>query len=173
MTTQDGGQFQKIFLNPGELILSESPVIVTTVLGSCLAITLFAGNAGLSSICHAVLPSGGDKNPGKYVDQSLKYMIAFFKEHRIRRSELEVKVFGGADMFPVFGGKEGQSRTIGSQNVAKARECLVAAGLKTAAVDVGGTLGRKLIFHSVNGNVFVKRIKREQFAENSSRLDRK
>ena len=159
-----GPHIEKVFLNPGELLLTEKPVAVTTVLGSCVAVTCVARDREIGAICHAVLPSGPGNTPGKYIDQSFKRMIAFFRENQIKRRDITIKVFGGSDMFTAVNPAK-NLQTIGAQNVRKIFACLKEAGLEAAATDVGGTLGRKLIFLSYTGEVFIKKIKREQFAD--------
>ena len=46
-------------LKPGELLICREPHEVTTVLGSCVSITMFNARLGLAAICHAMLPSPG------------------------------------------------------------------------------------------------------------------
>jgi chemotaxis protein CheD len=135
---------EKIFLNPGELLLTKRPVAVTTVLGSCIAVTFVARGGELAAICHAVLPSGTESTPGKYIDHSLRGMIDFFRDNGIKRREITIKVFGGSDMFAAVN-PAANIQTIGAQNIRKVFTCLKEAGLETAATDVGGTFGRKLI----------------------------
>jgi chemotaxis protein CheD len=70
------------------------------------------------------------------------------------RRDLEVKVFGGASMRrPVPNHK-----SVGSQNVEVALQLLNQAGFSPRTTDTGGTSGRKLLFYSSTGEVFVKRI---------------
>jgi chemotaxis protein CheD len=166
---------EKLYLNPAELVLAESPALVTTVLGSCVAVTFYYRHLAYGTICHAVLPSGKEEGPGKYVDQSIAYMLDFFRRKKIRPHELVAKVFGGADMFAQLN-TDKVSRTIGSQNIQAALESLKTAGIEPAVIEVGGQLGRKLIFHTASGEIFMKRIHKEhlrtaelQLAENRKR----
>jgi chemotaxis protein CheD len=45
-----------IFLKPGALYISEKPAIVSTILGSCIAVTIFNKRLKVGGICHALLP---------------------------------------------------------------------------------------------------------------------
>ena len=47
---------QKIFLQPGEVVISTAPQNVWTVLGSCISIVLYSRRLKVSAICHAKLP---------------------------------------------------------------------------------------------------------------------
>ncbi|MGE4560374.1 MAG: chemotaxis protein CheD [Desulfobulbus sp.] len=150
-----------LYLNPSEIVVAEGPATVTTVLGSCVAVTLFSPRTHLGSICHAVLPSGQDMEPGKYVDQSVLYMLSFFREKQVTLKELVAKVFGGADMFPQMPGIR-DNRTIGAQNIQAALTTLEQVGINPAVIEVSGQLGRKLVFFSDTGDVYVKRVQKDQ-----------
>ena len=52
-----------VYLHPGQLVASGDHVIVTTVLGSCVAVCLFDENAGVGGVNHFVLPAGAEKSP--------------------------------------------------------------------------------------------------------------
>ena len=158
--TGNGEPLPKIYLKPGELLVAEDPVKVLTVLGSCISVTMYAARTGVSAICHAMLPTDSGSDNFKFVDSSLQHMLEYFKQHRITRGEIQVKLFGGADMFCLTdpGSKE---RSVGAQNINMAQKCLRAAGFNPTVSDVGGDQGRKLIFHSDTGVVLLKRLPRQ------------
>ena len=154
-----------IYLKPGEMHLSATPSIVVTVLGSCLSITMFHRRAGLGAICHGLLPACiGEKSCNrdcadgfKFVDCSIKRMLKRFDACNIRRREIEIKCFGGADMFGVRPEIAGIV-SVGRQNIAAAQTLLESEGLVLHAIDVGGLMGRKLIFYTHTGEVLLKRL---------------
>ncbi|MBM9614928.1 chemotaxis protein CheD [Desulfobulbus rhabdoformis] len=150
-----------IYLNPSEIVIAEGPAKVTTVLGSCVSVTFFSPKTRLAAICHAVLPNGMEKEPGKFVNQSIGYMIDFFQEKKVRHDELVAKVFGGADMFPLMRGSHALG-TIGAQNIQAALTTLELSEIPPAVVEVGGQQGRKLVFYTETGDVFIKRVPKEQ-----------
>lgn len=147
----------KIYLKPGELVISEEPVMVTTVLGSCVSVTMFNPRMSAAAICHGMLPYGGKSKNFKFVDTALHYMIHYFNTLAIDKKEIEVKVFGGADMFH---SAESNTRnlTVGWQNIRAATSLLEQHGMVTTASDVGGKRGRKLIFATDTGTVYLKRL---------------
>jgi chemotaxis protein CheD len=120
-----------------------------------------AGKAG--AICHAMLPekhteySEEDTDLFKYVDSSVRYMHEHFRPPYVPPSEIEVKVFGGGDMFRMdfSAGRE----TVGKKNIKAAFSSLEILGYKVMAHDTGGIFGRKLYFYSFEGKVFIKNIK--------------
>lgn len=155
----------QIYLNPGEIVVAEGPVVVTTVLGSCVAVTLYSPQTRYSAICHGVLPSGSgsSKEPGRYVDQAIRYMLNFFRLREVANSQLAVKIFGGADMFSRTT-ELGVRQTIGRKNVEAALAELQLVGLRPQVTEVGGSLGRKLVFRAHTGEVFLKKVQKEQLS---------
>lgn len=159
-----------VYLKPGELCISGRPVVVTTVLGSCVSVTLFHRASGLAAICHALQPRCPRDNPCqntcrdryRYAACVIDEMGKRMAQTGIRLKELEVKLFGGAS---VLGRCDGlvTANSIGQQNVAAAMEALIRAGMTLKVADVGGCFGRKLIFHTASGEVLLKRIQNISF----------
>ncbi|MBJ6723142.1 chemotaxis protein CheD [Geomesophilobacter sediminis] len=150
-----------VFLKPGELYFSAQPAVVSTLLGSCVAVTMFSRRKRIGAICHALLPScrgeercgERDELGGKYVECCVPMMLQELETRGVTRREIEAKVFGGADMFSVsVGGRAG----VGTQNADIALKLLQEAGIRVVSQDLGGTSGRKLFFHTHTGEVFLK-----------------
>jgi hypothetical protein len=66
-----------IYLHPGQMCCCERPSRVETVLGSCVAVTMWNARLQIGCICHAVLPLNESRNhePLKYVDSSIHSML--------------------------------------------------------------------------------------------------
>jgi chemotaxis protein CheD len=157
-----------LYLKPGEMHYTEHPTMITTVLGSCLSVTMFNRRRSLAAICHGLLPAcngkkkcTGDCRDGlKYVECSIRRMARLFEQFGVTRKEIEVKFFGGADMFTSDIKKPGLI-SVGRQNVIAAKQTLASEGLILLTSDVGGPLGRKIVFYTDTGDVFLKRLKQE------------
>ena len=80
-----------------------------------------------------------------------------FKKIGSKTEELEVKLFGGAEMI-TNGGKKAQVIQVGRMNVEMAMKKLKGLGLELKSYDIGGTLGRRLFFDTSSGEVWVKRL---------------
>ena len=148
---------EKIYLKPGELVVTGEPVMITTVLGSCISVTMFHPKTGTAAICHGMLPNGDGSDNLKYVDTSFRYMMRYFYQLKIARKEIQVKIFGGADMFS-SSSQSVRNLTVGWQNISAANRCLKEYGLIPKASDVGGKKGRKLIFKTDTGIVYIKKL---------------
>lgn len=147
-----------IYLKPGELYVGERQTTVTTVLGSCISVTMFHPERHIGAICHALLPQ--EKEQGeelRYVDASILKMLECFARYGICRTDIEVKLFGGSEV--LFAGRyKIRGITVGRQNIEVAMKVIEAEQLRLVASDLGGTQGRKIIFHTHTGEIFLKRL---------------
>ena len=152
-------------LQPGELYLARGPAILRTILGSCVGVTFFSARLGAGALCHGVLPRcppgwpppASPSEGHRYVDFSIRYLAQQFDSLGASRRELEVKLFGGADVLPV-----GESRyarpTVGKMNCGVALEVLAEEGFTVSASDLGGSRGRRIHFHTGTGEVLLYRL---------------
>ena len=147
-----------IFLEPGGLYISGEPSIVSTILGSCVSVTIYSRRLMIGGICHALLPKRQTSTGTfRYVDSAISYMLRRFEMMGIRKNEMEVKVLGGAD---VFERTDGHAKSVGRQNRETALEIIKNENLNLSVSDVGGNLGRKIYFYTDTGRVLLKRINR-------------
>ncbi len=147
-----------IYLKPGELYLGDQPTVVTTVLGSCVSLVFFHPARRLGAICHALLPTNKqEENSFRYVDSAFDWMLKQFQSRDIPLNQIQVKLFGGADVLECY---EGKCRvvTIGQQNIRRALEIVKDHGLLVQVSDLGGTYGRKLFFFTHTGEVLLKKV---------------
>ncbi|MDM8535507.1 chemotaxis protein CheD [Desulfobacterales bacterium HSG17] len=177
---EDAKEFSIVFLRPGELFFSAKstlPMKVTTVLGSCISVILYNPRLKMSAMCHAVMPlcekrnrcefeAGLVKNmkcpfnfsePSRYVNCALNNMIGQFRRWNISPDETKVRLFGGADMFD-YGPGPIRNLSVGSQNIEMAKRIIGAEKMKIAKADVGGLVGRKIVFFPKTGRVLLKRL---------------
>ena len=152
-------------LQPGELFLSRGPAILRTILGSCVGVTFWSAWLGAGALCHGVLPrcpkvwplGSGPSEGHRYVDFSIRYLAQQFDALGASRRELEVKLFGGADVLPVAGSRQNRP-TVGALNCRAAIEVLAEEGFTVSASDLGGVRGRRIHFHTGTGEVLLYRL---------------
>jgi chemotaxis protein CheD len=84
-------------------------------------------------------------------------MIVLFEQAGAKPRDVEVKCFGGADLFSKKIEKPG-TVSVGRQNVMTAEKVLAHEGFRIAKQDVGGLRGRKLYFYTHTGEVLLKRL---------------
>jgi len=155
----------QVHLSSGQLIVTREAKIVVTVLGSCVAVTMFHRPSGLAAICHAMLatPAGagpiraGDPVRFRYVTEAVPAMLGAYRRAGIDPQTIEVKVFGGGN---VIGENHATDpHWIGEANVAAARRLLEAADLAVVAENTGGRCGSKILFNTATGAVLHKHLR--------------
>ena len=146
------------YLYPCTIFVHREEHVVSTVLGSCVAVCLRDPGMALGGINHYMLPLwNGDGLPTpKYGNIAIEKLIRRMLDLGCVRDRLVAKIFGGAN---VIGTGEGVY-TVGARNIAIARERLAQEGIPIIAADVGGELGRKVIYNTRTGVALVSRLQR-------------
>ncbi|HIJ78094.1 MAG: chemotaxis protein CheD [Desulfobulbaceae bacterium] len=153
-----------VILGPGELFVARKPTIITTILGSCVAVCLYCPQHRIGAMCHGVLPRFGkqfENDSFRFVVSSIRHMVEVMangKKH-CPNSGLVAKVFGGAEVLG-FSRKSSKKGSIGVQNIEAARNSLKDLSVSIKVEEVGGVNGRKLFFYSHSGEVYMKPIPR-------------
>ena len=147
----------KFYLHPGQLFASRESHVVTTILGSCVAVCLWEPEAKIGGINHYILPnfSGDGEASARFGDVSIKELLARLTTMGCDRRRLKAKLFGGACVLEAFRERKNH---LGGQNIRTARELLEAEAIPVVGEDVGGHKGRKLIFLTDDGSAWVKEL---------------
>jgi len=166
------------FMRPADICFAEKPTLIRTVLGSCVTITMFHKNSGAAAACHPTLPVCRHEDscrPArcrykfKYVECVIPEMIKWFLKLGVQPDELEIKLFGGANLFSRHNAN-GRVIHVGNMNVSMARQKIDELQIKIKSFDVGGTRGRKLFFDTSSGDVWVKRFAIENASQDERAL---
>ncbi|SKA82820.1 chemotaxis protein CheD [Desulfobaculum bizertense] len=145
-------------LGIGEICVSSLPLAVSTVLGSCVAVTMFCPVTRTGGLFHALLPERAphgklhDAEPCRFVDEGIRELLRQMERSGADMPRLVCKIFGGANaVFEEF-------YAVGMRNVDMARQVLAEEHRSVQSEDVGGTRGRKLFFITHTGEVFTKKL---------------
>jgi chemotaxis protein CheD len=141
-----------VYLHPGQIYTASRSSLVSTVLGSCVAVCLWDPVVRVGGMNHFLLPTG--KGP-RYGNDAMTQLLEAMAVHGASASRLVAKVFGGACVIPGF---TGSRKAIGVQNVDAAIQFLAARSIALRGEQTGGRRGRKLLFHTGTGQAFVKDI---------------
>ncbi|ULA66068.1 MAG: putative chemoreceptor glutamine deamidase CheD 3 [Nitrospira sp.] len=149
----------EVFLRPGEFHFGHANTRIKTILGSCVAITMWHPVLRIGGMCHYLLPArekevSGELD-GRYGMEALQLFVREMARRATAVQEYEVKIFGGGNMFPSFG-KKGPALEIGARNIELAREAIEKLGVTPVAQHVGDIGHRHVIFDVWSGNVWVK-----------------
>lgn len=151
-----------VVLQPGDYYFGEAPTRIRTLLGSCIAITLWHPRLGHGGMVHCLLPSRGSDSgalelSGRFVDEGIRWLLREAVRSGIDPGQCQYKLFGGSNMFAAFGLGHGRRISIGEANAAKASETMERLGLVIQVKEIGGSVHRSLVFDLANGNVWVRR----------------
>ena len=147
---------------PGEYFLSETPMVVYTVLGSCISVCLRDPVAGVGGMNHFMLaaPRGnGDSDSwaesGRYGSYAMEMLINGILARGGNRRRLESKVFGGGKIYD-------GSMDVGAKNAAWAFDYLEQEGMSPVKADVGDVCPRKVYYFTDSGKVLLKKLDQVQ-----------
>ncbi|MDH4027739.1 MAG: chemotaxis protein CheD [Nitrospirota bacterium] len=146
------------FLYPGTLFAKKGEYTVTTILGSCVSVCLLDTVLKIGGINHYMLPLwNGEGLPSpKYGNIAISKLIENMLSLGSRKSNLKAKVFGGGEVLLSSGG----ILNISVRNIELAWEMLRDEGIPVMSSDVGGNLGRKLIFNTESGTVLLRKVQK-------------
>lgn len=151
-----GPEWEMIYLLPGKLYASNRPAAITTILGSCVAVCLWDSIKGVGGMNHYLLPDQiGLEQPGRFGDVAVKLLVEKVLGLGALKRNLQSKLFGGACLLNPTRSRHGETH-LGMKNVNIAKKLLNQAGIPVILEEVGGSSGRKLIFHSMDGSAWVK-----------------
>lgn len=155
-------------LSPGDLFVTTDPLWVTTLLGSCVAVTMFSRRLHLAAICHGMLPGPReetksdchDPNRFRFLSYAIPAMVDRFRSCGLKVREIEVKMFGGGNVLQT-GSDDSIGTSVGAVNVAAARLLLRHARMNILSENVGGDRGSKIAFNTQTGEVLHKHLSAE------------
>lgn len=154
--------YSQFFLYPSNLLAPTTPHLVTTVLGSCVAVCLWDPIIRIGGINHFMLPlwNGDGLASPKYGNIAIKKLIEQMIANGSRKISLQAKVFGGGEVIET----SISHFKIGERNVAIALELLAEENIPIKSSSLGGKLGRKIIYNTFTSEVHHKFIEKTVFA---------
>lgn len=131
--------------------------LVAYALGSCVAICLYDAQRRVAGMAHVLLPACGKaenrENPFKFADSGLDALIESMERSGARRSRMQAKLAGGAEMFGTLYAK---GEGVGRKNSDAARPALGRMSIPVVSMDIGADYGRTIIFSAETGLLKVR-----------------
>jgi chemotaxis receptor (MCP) glutamine deamidase CheD len=136
----------------GEVVASATPLLLQTVLGSCVAVCLRDPVAHIGGMNHILLPGScaGDDRPSRCGVQAMELLINAIMNKGGDRRRLVAKVFGAGNVVAGL-----QSPTIGEQNAAFIRRFLATERIPLIAQRLGGIRPVQVNFRTDTGKTTV------------------
>lgn len=166
---------QKIFNNlyqrdvtvimPGEFYAAKDNELISTLLGSCIAVCLYDLKSGVGGMNHFLLPeyAGRKENGGngqglyssaRYGVSAMEHLILEMQLQGADRTSLHAKVFGGGHVLSIGHSPNG----VGERNIRFIREYLKTEKIKVVSEDTGGDFSRKILFNTEDYSVRLSKI---------------
>lgn len=145
---------------PGEFFVSSEPMIVYTVLGSCISACIRDPVADVGGMNHFMLPAPNEHQSGdawggestRYGSYAMERLINEILKRGGMKHRLEIKLFGAGRIY------EGNI-DVGARNIEWVLTYLKIEGLASVKTDLGDVYPRKLYYFTDSGRVLMKKLK--------------
>ncbi|MBF0234109.1 MAG: chemotaxis protein CheD, partial [Desulfamplus sp.] len=142
-------------LKPGFIYLSDKPISISTVLGSSVSVCLFDKKKRIGGMNHFQLPETTDRKSSTaiYGNVATLALIRMMISNGSNNKHLEAQIFGGAHNSAL------SHINVGTNNIRTARRILNNKKIRIVSEDVGGEIGRKIIFNTATCEIAVLKAK--------------
>jgi chemotaxis protein CheD len=149
---------QDVNLLAGHLYFGQQAMRVRTLLGSCVAITLWHPQKQLGGMCHFLLPSRqrqpGMPRDGRYGDEAVNMLVEALTRAGTRPQHYVAHLYGGADTMPEA---TGVKFNVGQRNIEQGWALLDHYGFQLENIDVGDHVPRNVSLDCRTGEVVMRR----------------
>jgi chemotaxis protein CheD len=147
-------------LLPGEYFVSGDDIVLSTVLGSCVAACMWDRNAKVGGMNHFMLPGEGRSNEpdpiglsGRYGAFAMEQLINELIKRGARKANLEVKLFGGGAVLKNF-----TAINVGERNAEFVLDFLRTEGIRVASQDLLDVYPRRVAFFPTSGRALCRKL---------------
>jgi len=151
---RNGVVLSDYFLLPGYVYMSKDSSLISTVVGSCVAVSLWDYKKESGGMAHFLYPMIKDKSQAVvlYGNVAISCMIKLLIGEGSKLEHLTAQIFGGA--INPLGGCE----RIGVENVRIAQKLLTSKHIPITSEDTGGTMGRKIVYNTLHNEAIVYKV---------------
>ncbi|MGB3817884.1 chemoreceptor glutamine deamidase CheD [Achromobacter pulmonis] len=150
-------QSQAVKVLPNEYYVTDEDIMISTVLGSCVAACIHDPVNGVGGMNHFMLPEGDMQSPAsatmRYGAFAMEVLINELLKAGAVRDRLEAKVFGGGAVLSAM-----QQMNIGERNGQFVLNYLRTEGIPVKAQDLGDVHARRINYFPRHGRVMVRKM---------------
>lgn len=170
MKIETHNRYRRVTIQPGEYYSTAGAEVISTLLGSCVAVCLYDPGLRLIGMNHFMLagrPRSGDESSclsesGRFGLNAMELLINQMMARGTDRSRLRAKVFGGATLMGSGNTSSTDFYGVGRNNCEFVRSFLATEGIPVDAEDLGGDFGRVIHFSNGDFAVFRRKIHRNR-----------
>lgn len=147
-------QFNAVKVLPGEYFVSGENIVISTVLGSCIAACLWDRSLNIGGMNHFMLPDGDSSDAGgRYGSYAMELLINEMIKLGARRETMQAKIFGGGQVMANF-----TTMNVGERNTDFVTQYLQTERIPIVSEDVLDIYPRKVVYFPATGKAMVKRL---------------
>ncbi|MCJ8299900.1 MAG: hypothetical protein MJK13_13340 [Pseudomonadales bacterium] len=155
----DKWQCHALKIKPGEFYVSNQDIVITTVLGSCIAACVYDQSTGFGGMNHFMLPHMADQDNQvrclRYGIFAMEQLINQLMKQGSSCANLQLKIAGGGNMLA-------GTFYIGQQNIHFIETFITDENLHLVSSDTGGDQARRVAFFPASGKMLVNNISLRQ-----------
>jgi len=148
----------------------EEDVVLTTLLGSCVSACMYDERNQVVGMNHFLLPGDFRREEiifspsSKYGLHAMEMLINSMMKLGAQRKNLRAKIFGGGHVLSNTGTQ------VPENNVNFIKAFLHMEEIPIISEDVGGNMGRKILFFSRSHTVYLKRVQPQRVYQQDKKL---
>jgi chemotaxis protein CheD len=141
-------------LEPGYIFVAAKKGVISSVLGSCVSVCLYDRKRKTGGMNHFQLPYVREKHlaTARYGNVATLTLVRMMINEGSKRKNLEAQVFGGSH------NPEVSAKNVGKENVRVAKKILAREQVRIVSEDVGGEIGRKVVFNTDTNEIAVLKV---------------
>jgi chemotaxis protein CheD len=146
---------------PGEFFVAREDLVISTVLGSCVAACIWDPAVRVGGMNHFMLPGAESVSdypagaPGRYGAFAMEQLINELMKRGAARANLEAKVFGGGAVLRSF-----TTLNVGARNAEFVLDFLRLEGIRVVSQDLLDIYPRRVAFFPASGRALCKKLTR-------------
>lgn len=156
LNASDGPVASNYFLQPGFIYIPAKPAVISTVVGSCVAVCVYDRRQKVGGMNHFQFPYIGDlqQATARYGNVAVTLLINMMIAEGSKPGHLEAQILGGA-FHPDI-----SCKNVGRDNIKVAKRILARKRVRVVSEDVGGNKGRKIVFNTSTNELAVVKVDR-------------
>lgn len=154
-------ELTRVVIRIGALYVSNTPVLLDTVLGSCISVCMYDEESKIGGMNHFMLPESAQLDPptkARYGVQAMELLISRMMKMGASRKNFQAKVFGGGHVLQTLESAD----SVPQKNIAFIRRFMATERIPVLHEDVGGKRTRRVLFLPHLGEVHLKRLQSQE-----------
>ncbi len=139
------------YLFPGKYAAFKEETVISTLLGSCVAVAIYDPTTQIGGLNHYLLPDAqpNERANSRYGNHAIQMLVDDCLKLGANRSQLKAKVYGGGNVISV----SSLGDAIGKRNIELAESMLREMGIPVIERNVGGESARTIKFNTATAEV--------------------